>query len=122
MSLEDERMEEMYCMSKEDQRQWARDNFWWPPTQVIHPKWPSEVQNECLKMIKEINRCSCGRGDRRVQYSYGTYAGKMCDHCAYENYKDGCGHTIDYLNEKGGKQGDQNELRMMGETIEAEDY
>ncbi len=114
MSLENKYLEEMCCMSKEDQREWARNNFW-PPDSTIYPKWPSEVQNECLKMIAEHHMCSCGRDDKREQYSFGIYAGKMCDECAYEKYADHCGLGLE-------GQGDQNELRMMGETIEAEGY
>jgi len=37
--------------------------------------------------------CRCGRGDIYEQYSYGIYAGRMCDACAYEKYRDHCGLT-----------------------------
>ena len=42
-------------------------------------------------------KCDCGRGKVEIQYSFGFYAGKMCDKCAYERYADHCGI--------GGKQG-----------------
>lgn len=37
--------------------------------------------------------CRCGRGEAEEQYSYGIYAGRMCDACAYEKYRDHCGKT-----------------------------
>lgn len=36
------------------------------------------------------NKCYCGRGEMERQYDYyGIYAGKMCDKCFKEKYKQG---------------------------------
>ena len=41
-------------------------------------------------MNEEDNLCVCGRGEAERQYDYyGIYAGKMCDKCFKEKYKQG---------------------------------
>ncbi|MFZ8933222.1 MAG: hypothetical protein ACO2ZP_04920 [Bacteriovoracaceae bacterium] len=52
-------------------------------------------EEEAVERANELNEffsneCSCGRGQREEQYDhYGIYAGKMCDQCFKEKYKQG---------------------------------
>lgn len=55
--------------------------------------------------------CKCG-APAKVQYSFGVYAGRMCDQCASEKYRDKCGHRPE-------GQGTQAEI---DEPIEPEPY
>jgi len=53
---------------------------------------------------KEITCTGCGqeRDDVEQRYSFGYYAGRMCEECAYTKYRDHCG--------LGGRMGDPTEL------------
>jgi len=57
-------------------------------------------------------RCRQSGGNVEEQYSFGVYAGRMCEPCAIAGYRDGCG-LID------GQQGSAADL---DEPLEADDY
>ena len=48
---------------------------------------------------------------RQERYSFGVYAGKMCDECAYSRYRDHCG-----------LEGSQGSAQDLDEDLEPEDY
>jgi hypothetical protein len=39
----------------------------------------------------ECTRCGEEKDDVNRRYSFGVYAGNLCDKCAYESYSDHCG-------------------------------
>jgi len=39
----------------------------------------------------ECPKCNKAGSWAEEQYSFGIYAGRMCDACAYESYRDHCG-------------------------------
>lgn len=67
----------------------------------------------CEKMeTSECGRCHEQKpGAKQERYSFGVYAGRMCEECAYSRYRDHCG--LD------GKQGSAADL---DEDLEPEDY
>ena len=40
--------------------------------------------------VEDDRKCECGRGEKYEQHDYyGIYAGRMCDQCFREKYKQG---------------------------------
>ena len=55
------------------------------PTQPLAaPEQPQQTALVC-------RRCRLPKEDVWKRYSFGVYAGKMCDECAYVSYRDHCG-------------------------------
>jgi len=51
-------------------------------------------QARCVKVsLEECRRChkQVPQGQVSERYSFTVYAGKMCDECAYNSYRDHCG-------------------------------
>ena len=89
-----------------------------------HEEFGTEIDEETLllcrlqDMIKgAIKYGWCGHCHRAVpvseQYSFGAYAGRMCDDCAYTKYSDHCGL-------RGAEQGNPAELDGFDQGMEDE--
>lgn len=75
-----------------------------------------------METQRPCSRCKQPKPDVEVRHSYGIYAGRFCDECAYNGYRDHCGlvKNRDGSYSQGG-QGDTRELEEMGEQVEPED-
>lgn len=72
---------------------------------------PPGFTQEPAEPSRPCSRCRQPKDDVLERYSFGIYAGKMCDDCAYRGYRDHCGLV---RNPDGtyseGRQGDPNTL------------
>lgn len=68
------------------------------------------------------NSCGEPKPDVEERHSYGIYAGRLCNDCAYKGFRDHCG-LVKLPNGRysDGQQVDTRELEEMGEVVEPED-